>query len=70
MEKKRLSNEEMSDQVGTLIDDVVKCCKDAVKSFFSLMVERTEQTASDLVDKGVDNLKEKIIEREPDDQDN
>ena len=41
MEKKRLNNEEMSEQVGSLIDDVVKCCKEAVKSFFSLMVERT-----------------------------
>ncbi len=68
MEKKRLSDEELSNQVGTLIDNIVKCCKESVKSFFSIMVKRTEETASDLVDKGVDNLKQKINERESDGQ--
>ncbi len=66
MEKKRLSDEEMSNQVTTLIDNVVKCCKETVSSFFNLMVKRTEQTASDLVDKGVDNIKQKIEETESD----
>lgn len=71
MEKKekRLSDEEMSNQVGTIIDEVVKSGKKAVRSLFNLMVERTAQTAENLVDKGVDDIKQKINERESDGQD-
>ena len=70
MEEKRLSDKEMSNQVGTIIDDVVKNGKKAVRSLFNLMVERTAQTAENLIDKSVNNIKQKIHERESDGQDN
>lgn len=60
MEEKRLSDKEMSNQVGVIIDEVVKSGKKVVRSFFNLMVERTAQSANDLVDKKVDGLKEKM----------
>jgi predicted transcriptional regulator YheO len=71
MEKKekRLSDEEMSNQVVTIIDEVVKNGKKAVRSLFNLMIERTAQTAEDLVDKGIDDIKQKINERESDGRD-
>ncbi len=69
MEEKQLSDKEMSNQVKTIIDELVKNGKKTVRSFFNLMVERTAQTAENLVDKGVDNLKQKINERESDGQD-
>jgi len=69
MEEKRLSDKEMSNQVETIIDDLVSNGKKAVRSFFNLMVNRTAQTAEDLVDKGIGNLKQKINERESDGQD-
>ena len=68
MEEKQLNDKEMSDQVETIIDEVVKSGKEAVGSFFNLMVKKTTQTASELVDKGVDGIKQKISEREPDEQ--
>ena len=71
MEKKekRLSDEEMSNQIVTIIDEVVKNGKKAVRSLFNLMVERTAQTAEDVVDKGIDDIKQKINERESDGRD-
>ncbi len=71
MEKKekRLNDEEMSNQIVTIIDEVVKNGKKAIRSLFNLMVERTAQTAEDLVDKGIDDIKQKINERESDGQD-
>lgn len=71
MEKKekRLSDKEMSNQVVTIIDEVVKNGKKAVRSLFNLMIERTAQTAEDLVDKGIDDIKQKINERESDGRD-
>jgi len=60
MEEKRLSDKEMSNQVGDIIDEVVKSGKKIVRSFFDLMVERTAQSANDLVDKKVDGLKGKL----------
>lgn len=68
MEKKekRLNDEEMSNQIVTIIDEVVKNGKKAVRSLFNLMVERTAQTTEDLVDKGIDDIKQKINERESD----
>ncbi len=70
MEKKekRLSDKEMSNQIVTIIDEVVKNGKKAIRSLFNLMVERTAQTAEDLLDKGVDDIKQKINERESDDR--
>ncbi len=70
MEKKekRLSDKEMSNQIVKIIDEVVKNGKKAIRSLFNLMVERTSQTAEDLLDKGVDDIKQKINERESDDQ--
>ena len=60
MEEKRLSDKEMSNQVGDIIDEVVKTSKKIARSFFDLMVERTAQSANDLVDKKVDGLKDKL----------
>ena len=60
MEEKRLSDKEMSNQVGDIIDEVVKSGKKIARSFFDLMVERTAQSANDLVDKKVDGLKDKM----------
>ena len=68
MEEKRLSDKEMSNQVETIIDDLVNNGKKAVRSFFNLMVNRTAQKTEDLVDKGIGNLKQKINERESDGQ--
>ena len=62
MEEKRLSDKEMSNQVGDIIDEVVKSGKKIARSFFDLMVERTAQSANDLVDKKVDGLKGKLKE--------
>ena len=60
MEEKRLSDKEMSNQVGDIIDEVVKSGKKIARSFFDLMVERTAQSANDLLDKKVDGLKDKM----------
>ncbi|MCK5617688.1 hypothetical protein KAR91_88305 [Candidatus Pacearchaeota archaeon] len=68
MEEKQLNDKEMSNQVKTIIDEVVKSGKGAVGSFFNLMVKKTTQTASDLVDKGVNDLKQKINGKESDGQ--
>jgi len=68
MEEKRLSDKQMSNEVKTIIDDVVNTGKKAVRSFFNLMVERTAQTANDLVDKKVDCIKHKINKKEIDDE--
>jgi len=62
MEKKRLTDKDMSKELGGIIDEVVVQGKKAVRSLFDLMVERTAQTANDIVDKRVDGLKQKINE--------
>jgi len=69
MEEKRLNDKEISDRVKTIIDELVKNGKKTIRSFYNLMVERTAQKAEDLVDKGVNDLKQKINERESDGQD-
>jgi hypothetical protein len=63
MEKERLTDEKITSGVGTIIDDLAKAAKQAIGQFFNMMVERTADTASDLADKGVDKLKEKIGEK-------
>jgi len=66
MEKKRLTDKDMSKELGGIIDEVVVQGKKAVRSLFDLMVERTAQTANDIVDKRVDGLKQKINESDTD----
>lgn len=64
MEKKRLDDKQISNEVSTIIDEFVTTSKKAVRAFFNLMVERTAQTAEDVVDKKIDKLKHKINERD------
>lgn len=68
MDEKRITDNEMSDKVGSIIDEVLIVGKKAARSIFDLMVERTAQTAGDLVDKKVETLKDKLSERESNDQ--
>ncbi len=67
-EKQRLTDEKMSTQVGTIIDDLISSGKKAARSVLDLMVERTAQTADDIVDKKVDKIKQKLNERDCDDE--
>lgn len=61
--KERLTDEKITSEVGSILDDLAKAGKKAIRSFFNLMVERTADTASDFADKGVDSLKQKIDEK-------
>jgi hypothetical protein len=70
MEEKRLSEKEVSDRIGNVIDDVVQAIKKASKDVFNLMVETTAETASDLIDKKVGCLKQKIKEKEKNEETN
>ncbi len=62
MEQKRVTDEQIVNQVGGIIDTLAEAGKKAVRQFFDLMVERTVDTANNLTDKGVDKLKQKIDE--------
>lgn len=59
----KLTDEKITKEVGTIIDELAAAGKKAVGRFFNLMVERTADTASDLTDKGVEKLKQKIDEK-------
>ncbi len=65
-ENKKVTDKEMAKSVGGIIDNVLITGKKAARDFFNLMVERTSDTVSDLADKGVDKLKQKIEEKESD----
>lgn len=64
MEKKRLSDKEMTDQLNSVIDGLVESVKKASRQVFDLMVERTAQTTSEVVDEQVGRLKEKMKEKD------
>ncbi len=66
-EKQKITDKQMSNQVGSIIDDLANAGKKAVRKFFNLMVERTSDTTDDLVDKGVDKIKHKIDKKGSDD---
>ena len=68
MEEKRITDKQMSSEVKTILDEIVTTGKKAARSFLNLMVERTSQTANDLVDKKVDCLKQKINEKDTDEK--
>ncbi len=68
MEEKRLTDEKMSKEVGGIIEQLVISGKKAARGFFDLMVQRTAQSASDLVDKKVNDLTDKIKERDSNDE--
>jgi len=59
-ENQKITNEQITGQVGSIIDELASAGKKAIRSFFNLMVERTADTAGDLADKGVDKLKQTI----------
>lgn len=60
MERSRLNDEQIKSRIGEIIDDLTIAVKKAARGVFDLMVEKTADSAEDLVDKGVDNLKHKI----------
>ncbi len=67
-EKQRLTDKDMSARVGMIIDELMSSGKKAARSVLDLMVERTAQTADAMVDKKVDKIKQKLNERDCDDE--
>jgi len=55
-----VKDEELQEKVGNIIDELVVAVKKTSRQIFDLMVERTADTADELVDKGVETLKKKI----------
>ena len=66
MEKQTVSDQQVQSKIGEIIDDLSVAVKKAARGVFDLMVERTADSAESLVDKGVDNLKQKIEKEVPD----
>lgn len=62
MEKEQVTDKQMGNQVGSIIESLAEAGKKAVRQFFELMVERTADTACNLTDQGVEKLKNKIDE--------
>lgn len=60
MEKQNVNDEQVQRKIGEIIDDLSVAVKKAARGVFDLMVEKTADSAEELVDKGVDNLKQKI----------
>jgi len=62
--KKKLTNKEVKKQIKIIIDDIATTGKKSIRSLIKLMVERTANTADEIVDKGVDKKKIKIDKKE------
>jgi len=60
MEGKKLTDKEMSQKVGSVLDDLSNAGKKAIRSVFDIFVERTAQTASEVFDKYKDKAIDKI----------
>jgi len=60
MDKKRLTNDKMTEEFSSVIDDLIIAIKVSGRRVFDIMVEKTAQSTSDAVDKKVENLKIKI----------
>lgn len=60
MGKQIVSDKEVQTKIGEILDDLAVAVKKAARGVFDLMVEKTANSAENVVDKGVDNLKQKI----------
>lgn len=61
MEKNnRIMDEQTQEKFAEILDELAGAVKKAGRAVFDLMVEKTADSAEDLVDKGVDNIKEMV----------
>jgi hypothetical protein len=70
MEEKRLSDKEKSERISNIIDDVIIAIKKASREVFNMMVEKTAEVGSDIIDEKVDTIKQKIKEKEKNEETN
>jgi hypothetical protein len=70
MGKQIVNDKEVQIKIGEILDDLAAAVKKAARGVFDLMVDKTANSAENVLDKGVDNLKQKIGKDVNDEQKN
>lgn len=60
MGKKRITDEKMTEEFSSVIDDLMSAIKVSARRVLNVLVEKTAQTTSDVVDEKVNLLKDKM----------
>ena len=66
MEKKRITDEELSKKTSDAIDNLSTVIKKISKDLFSALVEKSKDVWEDVFDKCVEKAKEKVNKKEND----
>lgn len=63
MNKRRLTDEEMTKKVSELVDNIVNSGKENTRTLLELLVEKTAQTTGDIFDKSIEQFKQHLKKR-------